>query len=44
MKEFIKKMVKGTGILLVMTAVILGIITLRFAVYAPEILSGIFAR
>lgn len=40
----IKKTVCGIGILLEMTAVMLGAITLRLAIYAPELLNDIFAR
>lgn len=41
-ERLIKKTVRGIGILLAMTAVILGAITLRFAIYAPDLLSDIF--
>ena len=41
-ERLIKKTVRGIGILLAMTAVILGAITLRFAIYAPELLNDVF--
>lgn len=41
-ERLIKKTVRGIGILLAMTAVILGAITLRFAIYAPELLKDVF--
>lgn len=40
-ERLIKKTVRGIGILLAMTAVILGVMALRFAIYAPELLNDI---
>lgn len=41
-ERLIKKAARGVGILLAMTAVMLGVVTLRFAIYAPDLLSDIF--
>ncbi len=41
-ERLIKKTVRGIGVLLAMTAVILGAITLRFTIYAPELLNDVF--
>lgn len=43
-KELIKKMMRGMGILLAIIAAVLATCTLRFALYAPELLTNIFAR
>lgn len=40
-ERLIKKTVRGIGILLAMTAVILGVMALRFAIYAPELLNDV---
>lgn len=40
-EKLIKKTMRGIGILLAMTAVVLGVTTLRFAIYAPELLNDI---
>lgn len=40
-KKLIQKTMYGIGVLLAMTAVVLGVITLRFAIYAPELLNNI---
>lgn len=40
-ERLIKKTVRGIGILLAMTAVILGVMALRVAIYAPELLNDI---
>lgn len=40
-ERVIKKAMHGIGVLLAVAAVVLGIITLRFAIYAPELLGDI---
>ena len=40
-EKLIQKTMHGIGVLLVITAVVLGVITLRFAIYAPELLNDI---
>ena len=40
-ERLIKKTVRGIGILLAMTAVILGVMALRVTIYAPELLNDI---
>lgn len=41
-ERLIKKAARGVGILLAMTAVMLGVVILRFEIYAPDLLSDIF--
>lgn len=43
-KKLIKKMMCGIGVLLAMTAVVIGVVTLRFAIYAPGLLNNILLR
>lgn len=42
MKAIAKKAVRGFGILLLFATTTLGIVALRFAVFAPEVLNRIF--
>ena len=41
-KGLFRKALHGMGFLLTMTAAILGAMTLRFAIYAPELLNDVF--
>lgn len=43
-KKLIKKMMCGIGFLLAVTAVVIGVITLRFALWAPDLLNSFFVR
>lgn len=40
-ERLIKKMVRGIGILLVLAILAVGVVALRFAIYAPELLDNI---
>ena len=40
-ERIIKKMVRGIGILLVLTVIAAGVVALRFAIYAPGLLDNV---
>lgn len=42
LEKFVKKALRGIGVLLVMAAIVFSAATLRFAIYAPEMLHQIF--
>lgn len=42
-ERFVKKMVCGIVSLAAVTVIVVGVITLRFAIYAPEVLNDIFS-
>lgn len=42
MKKMMKKVVSAIGVLMFMTVGVLGAATLRFAIFAPEVLCDVF--
>lgn len=42
MKKIVKKMVSAAGVLMFMAVGVLGVATLRFAIFAPEVLHDVF--